>query len=191
MNILGIGGVLGDAAAVLIKDGHIAAAIEESKLARRAPQPGRLPDASIAACLRLGGITAEDVDCVALARPLPTGGALPLALQMFHNARIVSIDHHAAHAASAFFASPFNEATVITLDVDGFLHEASDRSTRPDLARQGHEGRHRGVLEHGAARHDRQKDQSDEEPRPRFEPRLVPQHVSHLAPPFRGRSVST
>ena len=121
MNILGIGGVLGDAAAVLIKDGHIAAAIEESKLARRAPQPGRLPDASIAACLRLGGITAEDVDCVALARPLPTGGALPLALQMFHNARIVSIDHHAAHAASAFFASPFNEATVITLDREGDL----------------------------------------------------------------------
>jgi carbamoyltransferase len=120
MNILGIGGVLGDAAAVLIKDGQVAAAIEESKLTRKT-QSGRLPDASIAACLRIGRITAEDVDYVALARPLPPGSSIPLALQMFSNARVVSIDHHAAHAASAYLASPFTEATVITLDREGDL----------------------------------------------------------------------
>jgi carbamoyltransferase len=120
MNILGIGGVLSDAAAVLIRDGQIAAAVEENKLTRRS-QSGRLPEAAIAACLQIAGIGAEEVDYVALARPLPSGAALPLGLQAFTNARIVSIDHHAAHAASAYLSSPFHEATVITLDHEGDL----------------------------------------------------------------------
>src|SRR5579862_2111689 len=30
--------------------------------------------------------------------------------------RLLTVEHHAAHAASAFFASPFDEATVVTLD---------------------------------------------------------------------------
>jgi carbamoyltransferase len=120
MNILGIGGVLGDAAAVLIKDGEIAAAIEESKLTRRS-EPGRLPEASIEACLRIGAIHPDQVDFVALARPLPPGSAVPIALRKFTNARVVSIDHHAAHAASAYLASPFDHATVITLDREGDL----------------------------------------------------------------------
>src|SRR4051812_45051584 len=30
--------------------------------------------------------------------------------------RLRTVEHHAAHAASAFFASPFHEATVVTLD---------------------------------------------------------------------------
>jgi carbamoyltransferase len=120
LNILGIGGVLGDAAAVLIKDGRIAAAIEEAKLTRR-PQPGRLPENAIAACLRIAGIGAEDVDYVALARPLPPGSALPIALRMFPKARVVSIDHHAAHAAAAYLPSPFQNAVVITLDRQGDL----------------------------------------------------------------------
>lgn len=120
MNILGIGGVLSDAAAVLIKDGEIAAAVEEAKLRSR-PELGQLPEASVAACLRIAGLKPEDIDYVALARPLPSGSALPVALRQFGNARVVSVDHHAAHAASAFFPSPFNEATVITLDREGDL----------------------------------------------------------------------
>jgi carbamoyltransferase len=120
MNILGIGGVLGDAAAALIQDGRIAAAIEEAKLTRR-PQPGRLPEAAVAECLRLSGIIPGDVDYVALARPLPPGSALPVALRMFSKARVVSIDHHAAHAAAAYLTSPFQNATVITLDREGDL----------------------------------------------------------------------
>ncbi len=120
MNILGIGGVLGDAAAAVIRDGEIAAAVEEAKLMRRA-QPGRLPDAAIGACLRIAGITPEQVDYIALARPLPAGSALPVALRMFAKARVVSIDHHAAHAAAAYLPSPFENATVVTLDGEGDL----------------------------------------------------------------------
>ena len=120
MNILGIGGVLGDAAAAIIQDGRIAAAIEEAKLTRR-PQPGRLPEAAVTACLRIAGIGPRDVDYVALARPLPPGSALPIALRMFPKARVVSIDHHAAHAAAAYLTSPFDHATVVTLDREGDL----------------------------------------------------------------------
>ena len=37
----------------------------------------------------------------------------------FPKAEIVVVEHHLAHAASAFFASPFEEATVLTLDQAG------------------------------------------------------------------------
>ena len=120
MNILGIGGVLRDSAAALIKDGRVAAAIEETKLTRKA-EAGRLPEASIAACLKIAGLALSDVDYVALARPLPPGSALPMALRMFPKARVVSIDHHAAHAAAAWLASPFQDAVAVTLDREGDL----------------------------------------------------------------------
>jgi carbamoyltransferase len=120
MNILGIGGVLGDAAAAVIKDGHIAAAVEEAKLTRR-PEPGRLPEAAIAACLKIAKLTPGDIDHVALARPLPTGSALSSALRVFTKAKVDTVDHHAAHAAAAYYVSPFEDATVITLDREGDL----------------------------------------------------------------------
>src|SRR6202044_1231692 len=40
MIILGIGGILGDAASAILKDGRLAAAVEESKLSRQGLKPG-------------------------------------------------------------------------------------------------------------------------------------------------------
>jgi len=120
MNILGIGGVLGDAAAAVIKDGQIAAAVEEAKLTRR-PEPGRLPEAAIAACLKIAKLEPGDIDHVALARPLPAGAVLGSGLRSFTRAKVDTVDHHAAHAAAAYYVSPFEEATVITLDREGDL----------------------------------------------------------------------
>ncbi len=120
MNILGIGGVLGDAAAAIIKDGQIAAAVEEAKLTRRS-EPGRLPEAAIAACLNIAKLNFDDIDHVALARPLPAGSVLSPALRAFSRAKIDTVDHHATHAAAAYYVSPFKEATVITLDREGDL----------------------------------------------------------------------
>lgn len=62
MNILGIGGILGDAASAILSGGVLAAAIEESKLSRQGLKPGapttaaELPEQSIAACLALAGL---------------------------------------------------------------------------------------------------------------------------------------
>ena len=38
---------------------------------------------------------------------------------------MVMVEHHAAHAASAYYPSPFEEATVLTLDRDGDFRSAA------------------------------------------------------------------
>jgi carbamoyltransferase len=121
MVILGLGGILGDAACAVSKDGELRAAIEEAKLTR-AFTPGAIPHSAINECLRIAGATREQVDCVAIARPFAQGpeSLFHLALRdYFPKSEIVVVEHHVAHAASAFFASPFEQATVLTLDHAG------------------------------------------------------------------------
>src|SRR6516225_4723111 len=78
-------------------------------------------------CLALAGAKAEDVDAVAIVRPLPASeGDLHLHLRAaFPNSRIVVVEHHTAHAASAYYPSPFDEATVVTLDRAGDFRSGS------------------------------------------------------------------
>src|SRR4051812_14807555 len=107
MIILGIGGILGDAAAAIVKDGQLVAAVEEVKVSRQY-RVGALPEGSIAACLSMAGAKPDDVDCVALVRPFSTGPETSLHLQLrarFSNSRIVLAGHHRSHADSAFYAS--------------------------------------------------------------------------------------
>jgi len=122
MIILGIGGILGDAASAVLKDGELVAAIEESKLVRRRSQWGgtdELPEQSIAQALELAGARPADVDAVAIVRPIPESDLLLKLRAQFPQSRIVLLEHHRAHAASAYFASPFDQATVLTLDRGG------------------------------------------------------------------------
>jgi carbamoyltransferase len=121
MAILGLGGILGDAACAVLHNGELKAAIEENKLTR-GWHPGGIPQASVAECLRLAGITADQVSSVAIARPFARGpeSHLHIALrERFPKAEMVLVEHHQAHAASAFFASPFEEAVILTLDHAG------------------------------------------------------------------------
>jgi len=123
MIILGIGGLLNDAASAILVDGRLAAAVEESKIVRRGRTPsGQLPDESIATCLELAGVRPNQVDCVAVVRPIPAAQESSLHLNLrarFPRSRMALIDHHRAHAASAFYASPFDEASVLVLDRHG------------------------------------------------------------------------
>jgi carbamoyltransferase len=124
MIILGIGGLLGDAASAILKDGDIVAAVEESKLVRRRTQwggHGEMPSHSIETCLELSGVRAEQVDAVAVVRPVPDSDFHVKLRARFPNSRIVMLGHHLAHAASAYYPSPFEEATVLTLDRHGDL----------------------------------------------------------------------
>lgn len=121
MLLLGIGGWLHDGAAAVMSDGAVLAAIEEEKLAREEHRGG-LPVRAIEACLALADAVPAEVDCVALVRPLgdDTDNRFHLQLRtLFPKARIVVTDHHDAHAASAFYASPFDSARVLTLDRRG------------------------------------------------------------------------
>ena len=75
MIILGIGGLSGDAASAILKDGEMVAAMEESKLVRRRYAVGRprrvARQRSIATCLELAGVKPQQVDAVAIVRPIP------------------------------------------------------------------------------------------------------------------------
>jgi carbamoyltransferase len=125
--ILGIGGILGDAASAVLKDGELAAAVEESKLTRH-KNTGDLPHEAVRTCLALAGVKPEQVDSVAIVRPLSPASESGLHLQLragFPNSRIVVVEHHTAHAASAYYPSPFDQATVLTLDRAGDFRSGS------------------------------------------------------------------
>src|SRR5690348_1289978 len=116
MIILGLGGLQGGGSCAVLKAGTIVAAIEESKLSRT-PRPG-VPEAAVAECLRLAGVSREAVDCVAVVRPVDPSLHFSLR-ELFPRAEVAVVEHHLAHAASAFFASPLEHATVLTLDHSG------------------------------------------------------------------------
>ena len=118
MVILGIGGLAGNAAAALLHDGRLAAAVEEAKLARGGEpvRSGDLPERAIAACLELARVKPAQVDAIALVRPVPQSDFHLKLRAGFPNSRIVVYGHHRAHAASAYFSSPFEEATVLVAD---------------------------------------------------------------------------
>jgi carbamoyltransferase len=133
--ILGVGGLLNDAAAAILHDGRLAAAVEEKKVAG-VHAPGDLPAAAIEACLQIAGLRPEQVTCIAVARPVAAGRESTLHGRLhdwFAQSRLYLVDHHRAHAASAFYLSPFDEATVLTLDRFG------DFQTGARWQGQGHE----------------------------------------------------
>jgi carbamoyltransferase len=121
MVILGLGGLLGDAACAVLQGGELRAAIEEAKITRTTTA-GAIPQAAISECLRLASSSRDQVDYVAIARPFSQGPESRLHLELrdqFPKAEIIVVEHHVAHAASAFFVSPFEQATILTLDHAG------------------------------------------------------------------------
>jgi carbamoyltransferase len=123
MIILGLGGINSDAACAVLKDGELVAAVEQRKVARQ-NAPGSLPEAAIAAALDVAKLTPPEVNCVALVRPFAQEIHLTVRTQ-FPNAQTLMVEHHAAHAASAYYPSPFDDATVLTLDRDGDFRSAA------------------------------------------------------------------
>ncbi|MDX2267981.1 MAG: carbamoyltransferase C-terminal domain-containing protein [Bryobacter sp.] len=129
MTVVGLGGLLNDAAAALAVDGQIVAAVEQKKIARHT-SPGALPVEAIQETLRLGKRKGQEIDIVALARPFAAGPDSMLTLrvrQLFPQARFLVVDHHIAHAKSAVFSSTAapEGTTVLTLDRAGDLRCAA------------------------------------------------------------------
>lgn len=127
MYILGVHGNLGktehDSAAVLLCDGRIVAAAEEERFVRYKHAVGLMPDAAIRYCLRHAGITMRDVDHVAF--PRATWADFPPRFDAYlwynfgHAPPVSYVDHHLAHAASAYLVSGFDSALVVTMDQAG------------------------------------------------------------------------
>ncbi|MBF0426581.1 MAG: carbamoyltransferase [Magnetococcales bacterium] len=139
--ILGISAHYHNAAACLLCDGKVVAAAEEERFSRIKHDPS-LPKAAVRYCLREAGLTLADVDCIAyyelpwkkLSRQIWMG--LPnLPCQADRISRmdpqrpereirdilgftgpIEFVEHHQAHAASAYHYSGFSEAAILTVD---------------------------------------------------------------------------
>ena len=143
MNVLGVSALFHDSAAALVCDGEVVAAAEEERFSRL-KHDARLPVSAIRYCLdhKAGPLDAvvyyEDTPfafdrfvetCVANApRSLSAWnrGFERFATQRFTVfsdvadltgcAELFSVPHHYAHAASAFYPSPFREAAVLVVD---------------------------------------------------------------------------
>jgi carbamoyltransferase len=67
VNIIGLNAYHGDVSAVLVRDGQLVAAVEEERF-RRVKHIAGFPTQAIRECVRIGGLTAADVDFFAVSR---------------------------------------------------------------------------------------------------------------------------
>lgn len=114
MRILGISAFFHDSAAALIEDGRIVAAAQEERFTRKKRDAG-FPRRAVDFCLARAGIDLNEVDALALHGTPARRDLLDRELGAAAD-RLVSVDHHLSHAASAFYPSPFAEAVVLTMD---------------------------------------------------------------------------
>ena len=143
MNILGLNAFHGDASAALLRDGQLMLALEEERLNRikhwaglpllaakacldgvqpdhiaisRDPR-AHLRDKLLRAALRphkwlnLASRATNSVRIARVGEELAAEGIVPREARHVH-----FVEHHRAHLASAFFASPFEEAAVVSID---------------------------------------------------------------------------
>ena len=150
MNIVGINAYHGDASAALVADGQLVAAVEEERFNRVKHWAG-FPAESIRWCLQKAGLSASDIDHVAISfnpkanffkrigfvathwpsastildRLKRQGKTLGLENQFAQavgaersalRAQFHQIEHHQTHVAAGFLISPFDEATVLSVD---------------------------------------------------------------------------
>lgn len=124
--IVGLGGLLSDAGCCVIKNGQLASAVEQSKV-RRSDRRGQFADEAFSAALAVAKVEPEEIDCLAVARPFARGAESDTHLALrsrLPNAEIVVVEHHTAHAASAYFASGFEHAKVLSVDRAGDFRSA-------------------------------------------------------------------
>jgi carbamoyltransferase len=115
-----------DGGAVLMEGGRLIAASEEERFTLAKHARGQLPRGAIQFCLDYAGIRIEDVGYIC--SPLKTYPNYATRLEEYfrfqfgHSPKIELYDHHLCHAASTFYPSGFDEATVLCLDFSGDSH---------------------------------------------------------------------
>ena len=140
MIILGINGWYTrshDPSACLIKDGKILAMAEEERFIRQKYAVEKLPLNAIGFCLDKVGLKPDDIDIVAFGWDYKKKYELrgmdfshsndqildiifPRSIYKYkRKPKLVIVPHHLAHAASAFFTSGLNEATILVVDGQG------------------------------------------------------------------------
>jgi len=157
MIILGINdGCHHNSAAAILVDGKIIASVEQERISRT-KNDNAYPHEAMEEVLAIAGLTANDVDIMALAnlsrwdqRPYldrffyyvaKAGESDPLIKKYYWNKQferyrrllhvrqkppgvlarkpMQTVEHHLAHAASAYYASPFGQERVVVITLDG------------------------------------------------------------------------
>ncbi len=111
--IVGIAGAARNAAVALCDGGRIVAVCEQERVTRTRQdrlRPGQIPAEALETVLRLGNRTASDVSTYAIAEA---------AIELPPNQPVERVDHHRAHAATAYFTSPFADSVVLVCDRHG------------------------------------------------------------------------
>lgn len=123
--VLGVG-LSHNGSACLLKDGEIAVAIEKERLTK-VKNDGGNDSFAIAYCLNAAGIGWDEI---ALVVQNANFGGFAYGDGWYRGMRsippdkpVVTISHHLAHASSAFFLSPFDEAAVLVVDGCGNAFE--------------------------------------------------------------------
>ncbi|WP_068776321.1 carbamoyltransferase C-terminal domain-containing protein [Paenibacillus sp. FJAT-26967] len=125
MNILGIGGSIHDFSACLVRRGEVRYAVEEERLNRVKHclgMGGKLFRCKAAEyCLEAEGLHARSLDLIVgndLIEPV---------YFMKYGKEIKLINHHLAHASSAFYPSPYKQAAVLVADGRGSFTGSAPR----------------------------------------------------------------
>lgn len=111
--ILGIAGASRNAALALCDGGRIVGVCEHARVTRTrraALGHGQLPMETLQTMLQLGSCSEQDISAYAVAE---TSIHLP------PERPVEYVDHHLAHAATAFYSSPFKDATIVVCDRGG------------------------------------------------------------------------
>ncbi len=135
MIVLGVNGWTDkthDPAAALVIDGEVVAFAEEERFTRKKHGVGQLPHGAVACVLREGGVEASEVDAVACGWDRRKFDSLRgVSTDVSDAVRVITglrelghlsmhwITHHDAHAASSFYGSGFDAATVVVADAEG------------------------------------------------------------------------
>src|SRR5436309_9587965 len=111
--ILGIAGASRNAALALCDAGRVVGVCEHARITRTrraALRHGQLPRETLQTVLQLGGCSPQDISAYAVAET---------AIQLPSDVPVAYVDHHHAHAATAFYSSPFKDATIVVCDRSG------------------------------------------------------------------------
>jgi carbamoyltransferase len=111
--ILGIAGASRNAALALCDRGRIVGVCEHARVTRTrraALRQCQLPKETLQALLHHSAYSEEDISTYAVAES---------SIQLPSERPIAYVDHHLAHAATAFYSSPFEDATIVVCDRGG------------------------------------------------------------------------
>ncbi len=137
-----------DSAAALVVEGEVVAAVAEERISRR-KHTGEFPRGAIQCCLDIAGLRLEEIDAVVHSFDYQPCRALygldPISSELYRDVlsreafvarvqdalpelapgRVGHVEHHLAHAASAYCTSGWEECMVAVIDGMGEAHGAT------------------------------------------------------------------